>query len=122
MEEQPQTDRLIASLTEKGCDVASAMALFLNDKTFYCQILHSVPEESAFADLGAALQKGDAKTGFEKAHELKGMLANMGLTPMYEEACAIVEPLRAGKLTGTEEHYKRLMEQLAELKQLLATC
>jgi hypothetical protein len=122
MEEQSATDALIEALVKKGCDIPSAMARFLNDKGFYCQILRTVPEETAFADLGKALQEGDRKTGFEKAHELKGMLANMGLTPMYQEACAIVEPLRAGKLTGTLEHYETLMKQLDDLKDLLSHC
>ena len=40
------------------------------------------------------------RQAFECAHTLKGMLANMGLTPLYDIVVRIVEPLRAGETAG----------------------
>ena len=37
------------------------------------------------------------RQAFECAHTLKGMLANMGLIPLYDIVVRIVEPLRAGE-------------------------
>ena len=55
---------------------------------------------------------------FEATHNIKGFLANMGLTPMYDIAIRIMEPLRKGTVTGHEENYKALMaakEKLAKI-------
>ncbi len=38
---------------------------------------------------------GDLTGAFEAAHTLKGVAGNLGLTPLYEAVCAIVEPLRS---------------------------
>ena len=48
---------------------------------------------------------------FQASHELKGIYASLGLTPLYEPCSEIVEIARAGGLDGVEE----LMEQLDEL-------
>lgn len=114
-----KNEQIIKALTAWGCDIAGAMPRFLNNKDFYCTLLSSVPEETAFIDLGQALHRNDVKTAFEKAHELKGVLANMGLTPMFELACVIVEPLRAGKTDGVVDNYKKLMEMREQLKTIL---
>lgn len=112
-------EQIIDSLIQWGCDIPGAMERFLNDKGFYCTNLHSVPEETAFADLGSAIDKKDTTAAFAKAHELKGVLANLGLTPMYQTCCQIVEPLRAGKMTDVPENYQKLMSELDELKTFL---
>jgi HPt (histidine-containing phosphotransfer) domain-containing protein len=56
---------------------------------------------------------------FDSAHELKGVLANMGLTPLWEDACALVEPLRVGKLTNTDANYAKLLADLSTFKEML---
>ena len=39
-------------------------------------------------------------SAFEAAHTLKGVTGNMGLTPLYDAVCTIVEPLRTGRTGG----------------------
>ena len=69
--------------------------------------------DPAFAGLGEALAAKDVDTAFRHAHTLKGLIANMGLTPLYDLAVQIVEPLRAGQcqeeLSGL---YQRLMDEM----------
>ena len=50
-----------------------------------------------FELLPEALRAGEMGRAFECAHTLKGMLANMGLIPLYDIVVRIVEPLRAGE-------------------------
>lgn len=57
-------------------------------------------EDEGFDALSAALEQGDASTAFDRAHALKGVLANLGLTPLFEQVEKIVEPLRAGIMDG----------------------
>lgn len=108
-----ETDALLSKLYAWGCDVDSALPRFLDDKDLYCNFVRQVAEEESFPLLGDAIKKGDAKLAFEKAHELKGVLANMSLTPLYNLVVEIVEPLRAGKWSGVEENYQRLQDQWA---------
>jgi HPt (histidine-containing phosphotransfer) domain-containing protein len=95
------------------------MPRFLNSVEFYCRLLSTVPSDKAFIRLGENLKKKDAKAAFEDAHELKGVLANMGLSPMYEVTCRIVEPLRAGRYEGLDADYATLMEELAKLEAII---
>lgn len=112
-------DQIIERLIRWGCDVPGALPRFIGDRDFYCRMLALVPGEENFEKLGAALAAEDVKGSFEAAHTLKGVLGNMGLTPLYEEACAIVEPLRAGKLDGTRAHYELLMRKKEEFEKLI---
>ena len=43
----------------------------------------------------------------------------MGLTPMYNIAIEIMEPLRKGTVTGHEKNYKALMESKKKLAQIM---
>jgi hypothetical protein len=106
-----ETDALLNKLIAWGCDVDSALPRFLDDKDLYCTFVRQVADEESFPLLGEAIKKNDAKTAFEKAHELKGVLANMSLTPLYDLVVEIVEPLRAGKFSGVADNYKKLQEQ-----------
>ena len=48
---------------------------------------------------------------------MKGISANMGITPVYELIAGMVEVLRAGKMPeDAAETYQKLMEMHAELK------
>ncbi len=112
-------DQVIERLIQWGCDVPGALPRFIGDRDFYCRMLAMLAGEEDFQKLGDALNAGDVKSSFDAAHTLKGVLGNIGLTPMYEEACSIVELLRAGRLEGTREHYNTLMRQEKELEALL---
>ena len=116
---EQQKEQILRELTEWGCDVPGTMRRFLNDSDFYCRLLRSVPQESSFEELGKALEAGDVRTAFELAHSLKGVLGNMGISPMYQECCAIVEPLRAGSAEGVREHYQTLLGQRERLSAIL---
>jgi chemotaxis protein histidine kinase CheA len=118
MTKKQQNDAMQA-LTDWGCDIAGTLPRFIGSSEFYCRMLAKVPDEENFAKLGNALTEEDINTAFNAAHTLKGVLGNMGLTPMYEEACAIVEPLRAGKSEGVAEHYAALLKQRDFLKSIL---
>lgn len=111
---------IIDALVKKGCHVREELSRFLNDENFYVTCLKMVPDDPSFEELGTALKAQDLKAAFEKAHALKGLLGNMALTPMYEIACAIVEPLRIGKTDQVQENYEKLLIELQELKDILA--
>jgi|SRR5574344_1831844 hypothetical protein len=114
-----EKDRVIDELRTWGCDVNGALNRFMGHDDLYMQLLLTIPEQEAFVALGDAIKNKDVKTAFDRSHEIKGVVANMGLTPLYEDSIALVEPLRAGKLVGAEDNYGKLMADLEKLKAIL---
>ena len=114
-----ETDTLLQKLINWGCDIEGVMDRFLGEKELYRSCLETVVNDASFEELKNALEEQNVKTGFEAAHTLKGVLANMGLTPMYEVTVKIVEPLRAGVATGLYPFYEDLIEKNSYLRKLL---
>ncbi len=110
---------IFEKLEEWGCDVPGTKARFLNDENLYITCLHGVLEDKSFEKLGEAISEHDCKKAFDATHNIKGFLANMGLTPMYNIAIEIMEPLRKGTVTGHEKAYKELIESKKKLAQIM---
>ena len=87
---------LLNELQERGCDVEGALVRFLNKEDFYAKCYKKFLDDPAFSALDKALKDKDADAAFRHAHTLKGLMANMGLTPLYDIVVQIVEPLRGG--------------------------
>lgn len=107
-------------LKDFGCtDLKSTMARFLDDEEFYVMILNQMLEDPGFAQLETQLSGTDVKAVFDTAHMLKGIIANCGIMPMFDEIVKIVEPLRAGNIEGLLPYFKKKVELRDELKKQL---
>lgn len=82
---------------EYGGDYTATMARFMNNETMYLKFLNMLFKDDNLDKLSEAINNNDLNSAFEAAHTLKGVVANMGLTPMYDAVNVIVEPLRARK-------------------------
>lgn len=118
----------MSALTERlaayGVDVPLALERFVGDEDMYLYCLDLFINDKAFPELGYALDALDFKTAFEKAHSLKGVSANLGLQPLYDEICEIVEPLRAADKTPPDINelsirYKKVLDGLEIVKTLV---
>ena len=115
---------LTERLTAYGVDVPLALERFVGDEEMYVHCLDLFINDKAFPELGYALDAADFKTAFEKAHSLKGVSANLGLQPLYEKICEIVEPLRAvdtviPSLSELDAQYKAVLDGLEVVKGLI---
>lgn len=105
-----------------GADYETTMARFTGNEQMYLKILSMLPRDKNLHRLDQALQAGDYPAAFDAAHTLKGMAGNLGLTPLYQAVCAIVEPLRAGEKLDYSPLYlfvQKEYEQAAALLELL---
>jgi len=102
-------DAKIEKLRDWGCNVNDAMERMLDDEEFYIECLETVAEDENYALLKKALDSHDASRAFDCAHTLKGVLANVGLTPMYDKIVEIVEPLRRKSDEDLSGKYAELM-------------
>lgn len=83
-----------------GADYAATLARFMNRETAYLRFLDMLFQDGSLQKLGDALACGNLNGAFEAAHTLKGVAGNMGLTPLYNAVCGLVEPLRAREARG----------------------
>ena len=92
-----------------GGDYSDTMRRFMGNEAMYLRFLDMLFEDESLQKLGEALKAGNTPDAFAAAHTLKGVAANMGLTPLYQAVCAIVEPLRAGE---AREDYPALYQAI----------
>ena len=77
-----------------GADYNSTMARFMGKEAMYLKFLDMLFQDENLQKLGTALEQQDYEAAFAAAHTLKGVVGNMGLTPLFNAVCAIVESLR----------------------------
>lgn len=77
-----------------GADYQGTMSRFMGNETMYLKFLKMLFQDDNLHKLGEAIDSGNLKAAFEAAHTLKGVVGNMGLTPLYKAVCDIVIPLR----------------------------
>ena len=98
----------IDKLREYGADVEDGLARCMNNESFYLRMVGLGIADGAFEKLDKALAAHDLDGAFEAAHALKGVLANLALTPVLAPVSEITELLRA----RTEMDYQPLLSQI----------
>ena len=107
------------TLTEMGCDVKGTIEkTFMGKEEFYAKMFAKLPSNGAIGRMRAAFDAKDVKSLFEASHELKGVYASLGLTPLYDVCSEIVEIARAGGLDGVADLLPSLEEMHAEIVNL----
>lgn len=78
-----------------GANVHEGLVRCMNNEGFYLQLAESIKGEEAFDALRDAIAANDLDAAFEIAHSLKGILANLAITPLFEPVSEITELLRS---------------------------
>lgn len=84
----------IADLRSLGADVDSGLARCVNNEALYIRLVNMAIDDSNFTRLADSIAAGDLKTAFEAAHALKGVSANLSLTPICSPVSELTELLR----------------------------
>ena len=101
---------LIASLSDMGCDVETTLrTTFMGNEAFYLKMFGKLAASTAIGRMRTAVDGGSAAALFEASHELKGVYASLGLTPLHALCSEIVEIARPKKgIDGADERLRRL--------------
>ena len=102
-------------LNEFGANTAEGLERCLQDEDFYLDLVPTALEKDSYDALDSAIKANDLDSAFEAAHALKGVLANLALTPLYEPASEMTELLRA----RTDTDYGPLMQKILDERQRL---
>ncbi len=107
----------IDSLREYGADIEEGLTRCYGNEEFYLKLVAMILDEPSFGMLKKALDDKDLNAAFEAAHGLKGVSANLALTPLREPVSEITELLRS----RTEMDYAPLMERIEKEYEKLET-
>lgn len=99
-----------------GANVDEGLARCMNNEAFYLRLVKLSVSDANFARLNDAIAAWDLNAGFEAAHALKGVLANLSLTAVLTPVVEITELLRQ----RTETDYAPLLDAINEQHQALA--
>ena len=107
----------LEDLREWGADTSEGMTRCMNNEAFYLRMVGMIQKDTQMEELEQALMQGDLRKAFEKAHALKGVLANLALKPALKPISEMTELLRA----STQMDYTPLLtEAKREMTALLA--
>ena len=117
-----QTDRRKAMLTieklkEYGANVEEGLQRCMGNEDFYIKMVNMMLADNSIDKLKEAIAENNLDTAFEAAHALKGVAANLSLTPISDPAVEITELLR----NRTEMDYSELVAKICEQKEKLAS-
>lgn len=98
-----------------GCDIDEALKRTLDDEEFYISLIAEYKDTLELDKLRALIAGGRMQEAYDIAHSLKGVIGNLGLTPMYTIVSTIVEQLRNGRCKGLDKYADELIEKKKEL-------
>ena len=98
-----------------GANVDEALVRCMNNETFYLMLVGKALRDPQFDRLKDACASGDLDQGFDAAHALKGMMANLALTPILQPVEKITELLRG----RTKMDYTPLVEEIMQQRSRL---
>ncbi len=97
----------IEKLREYGADVDEGLARCMNMEDFYIGLVKKAVADNRLPLLEQQIGEGDLDAAFETAHALKGMYANLSLSPLTKPVSEITELLRG----RTETDYSPLLAE-----------
>ncbi len=109
----------LEDLRSYGANVEEGLNRCVNNEGFYLKMINKAVEDNSFEELYSAVNSKDLEKAFEIAHALKGVLANLALTPICEPVSEIVELLRNRTDTDYSEYLERIRAKREELQNLL---
>ena len=99
-------------LKEKGCNIEKALERFFFDEELYMQCYSKLMESGEFVLVQKSIVAKEKDASLKATHTLKGVLANLELTPMRE---VVLEMEALIKIESWQEANRKCME-LMEMK------
>ena len=105
----------VEKLNQFGADTQDGISRCMGMDSLYLKLVGMTPDEKNFDLLKDAIEANNLDQAFEAAHALKGVMANLSLTPLSEKVIEITELLRK----RTETDYGPLLKDILDLRDKL---
>lgn len=102
-----------------GQDYGVVLNRMMGKESFTAMLLGTFLKDKTMEALEAAVKNGNAQEVFEQAHTFKGLAANLGLKPLYDETAPLVEIARRGSMEGVDEAFGKVKAVYGEMVNLL---
>lgn len=109
-------DKFKRQLVESGADVETTLKRFMGNEAIYQKFLGRFPDDPNYVNLGKNLEAGAFVEAYECAHALKGVVGNLGLTPIFQRVSDLVEELR--NKAPEDVNVERAKEEWQEVKKV----
>ena len=108
----------VDALRDFGADVDDGLKRCINNESFYLKMVDKAIADLDTEELKSALDAGELDQGFEICHAMKGVLANLALTPALTPASEMTELLRSRTAMDYTPYIARLEEQFKLLREM----
>lgn len=108
----------MAILNDFGAKTEEGLARCLGEESFYLMLVDSSLTDEQIKALIEQIKSGDLTAAFETAHALKGIYANLSLTPLYDVVAEITEHLRAKEQIDYTPLTDKFLSHMQELMKL----
>ena len=88
------TENVKEQMIESGFDYDNAVYRFLGNEQMYHKFLKKLLDDTCYEQIVQGIVRGSASDVFTAAHTLKGVAANLGITPVHQLASQITEATR----------------------------
>ena len=108
----------LEGLEKLGADVPDGMARCLDNEEFYLKLVNMVVADEGYGQLRDAIEAKDLDEAFQRAHALKGIVANVSLTNLLEPIAEMTEDLRDRRDVDYSGRLEKMFRELDKLKAL----
>lgn len=108
----------IEKLKAFGADTEDGLQRCMDDTDFYLMLVQSAVTDEQIIALEQQTAQKELDKAFETAHALKGIYANLSLTPLYDIVSGITESLRKKEDIDYSQKVSALKAKMAELIEL----
>lgn len=108
----------IDALNEFGANTAEGLARCVNMEALYLKLVKTASNDTSYEALENALNAGDLDAAFDAAHGLKGVVANLALTPILEPVSEMTDLLRSRTQMDYSGYMTTIKEKRDELKKI----
>ena len=106
----------IEALASLGANTAEGLARCMNNEAFYLRMVGMALNDKGYDQFAESVAAGNLDAAFEAAHALKGVMANLSLTPILDDVSEITELLR----NRTQMDYGPLVDKILKKRDQFA--
>lgn len=110
---------ILEKLDNYGCNTKEGLERCLNKEDFYLKLLKMAVSENKVYELKDSINNKDYDKAFGISHALKGVYANLAITPLYNLFYNLTEDLRIKKEIDYTNIIDEIINKFEEIKRII---
>ena len=110
---------IIKKLNDYGCNTKEGLERCLNNKDFYIKLLKMAVSDNKVYELKDFIDIKDYDNAFSISHSLKGVYANLSITPLYNLFYTLTEELRNKTCKDYTDEINEIINLFEKIKKII---